>query len=185
MAKKRTITNRSLHRDFGYFYSGLIISFALSGIVMNHRSHWHPEKISLEVKPIEVQLPKPQEIDKTYVNLLLKDTFGLDDPILRHFVRRNTLRISCKNHDITIDMNTGKGEIIKFINTPIISQSIKLHRSNSKFWIYYSDVFGGSLILLAITGMLINKRGRFTFSKYGWKVALMGLLFPILFLFLV
>lgn len=48
---------RNLHRDLGYFYIGLIISFAFSGILMNHRDSWHPEKYTLETKAIEVKLP--------------------------------------------------------------------------------------------------------------------------------
>jgi hypothetical protein len=36
--------NFETHRDLGYFYIGLIISFAFSGLMMNHRDAWHPEK---------------------------------------------------------------------------------------------------------------------------------------------
>ena len=47
--KKRDKNIRSIHRDFGYFYLGLIISFAFSGILMNHRESWHPEKYTTEL----------------------------------------------------------------------------------------------------------------------------------------
>jgi uncharacterized protein len=47
---------RSLHRDLGYFFIGLIISFAFSGILQNHRQTWHPEKYTVEVKPFTLVL---------------------------------------------------------------------------------------------------------------------------------
>jgi hypothetical protein len=49
-------------------------------------------------------------------------------------------KISFENTDVEIDMKTGKGEIISFIKTPIISQAMSLHKNTSNFWIYYSDI---------------------------------------------
>ena len=40
----KKINFRNLHRDLGYIYIGLIVSFAFSGLMMNHRVSWHPEK---------------------------------------------------------------------------------------------------------------------------------------------
>ena len=57
---------RDLHRDFGYFYVGLIISFWFSGILMNHREHWHPEKYTVETKTFQVQLQKKKDITEEY-----------------------------------------------------------------------------------------------------------------------
>ena len=48
---------RGLHRDLGYFYIGLIISFATSGILMNHRDSWHAEKYTTENKSITINVP--------------------------------------------------------------------------------------------------------------------------------
>ena len=33
---------REWHRDFGYFFLGLIIAFASSGIALNHRQSFNP-----------------------------------------------------------------------------------------------------------------------------------------------
>ncbi|WP_258012176.1 hypothetical protein [Flavobacterium psychrophilum] len=46
----KLIKARNLHRDLGYFYIGLIISFAFSGVLMNHREHWHPENTQQKLK---------------------------------------------------------------------------------------------------------------------------------------
>jgi hypothetical protein len=50
--------------------------------------------------------------------------------------------------------------------------------------IYYSDIFALSLITIALTGTIMIKSGKFSFKERGWKLALAGILFPLLFLFL-
>jgi len=66
------IKARNLHRDLGYFYIGLIISFAFSGILMNHRDYWHPEKYTVQTKTISVNIPKETEITEKYADELGK-----------------------------------------------------------------------------------------------------------------
>jgi hypothetical protein len=177
--KKKTF--RNLHRDLGYFYIGLIVSFALSGLMMNHRDSWHPEKYTTETKAIEVQLPAESEINEKFAEDL-GEKLGIDDKFRRHNVKKDVFKISFENHDVEIDMKTGKGEVVSFIKTPIISQSMKLHKNDSNFWIYYSDIFALSLITIALTGTIMVKGGKFSFKQRGWKLAVVGVIFPLLFL---
>ena len=165
---------RNLHRDLGYFYIGLIISFAFSGILMNHRESWHPEKYKVETKEISIDIPKDIEITEKYAEEIGKK-LGIDDK----------LKISFERNDVEIDLKSGKGEIVTFSKTPIISQTMKLHKTTSNWWIYYSDIFGISLITIAITGAIMIKVGKNTFGKRGWKLALAGLIVPLLILLFV
>ena len=181
MKKQKLV--RDIHRDFGYFYVGLIISFAFSGILMNHREHWHPEKYTVETKNIQVQLPEEKDITEEYAENLGKQ-LGIDDKMRRHNAKKGTFKISFEKHDVEIDMKSGKGEIVAFKKTPFISQTMKLHKNTSNWWIYYSDIFGISLILIAITGTLMVTHGKHTFKRRGWKLALAGIVFPILVLFI-
>lgn len=176
---------RALHRDLGYFYVGLIISFAFSGILMNHRSSWHPDKYTLESEMIQVHLnTKGRELDESELKSLIK-TLHIEDKFKRQLIRKGELRLAFENTEVAIDIKTGKGEIVKFIKTPIISQTMGLHKNTSNWWIYYSDIFGISLIVIAVTGTLLVTHGKHTFKKRGWKLALAGLIFPLLFLILV
>ncbi|WP_035670701.1 PepSY-associated TM helix domain-containing protein [Flavobacterium sp. 83] len=179
----KKINFRNLHRDLGYFYIGLIISFAFSGLMMNHRESWHPEKYTTETKSIEVQLPEESKINEKYAEDLGKK-LGIDDKLRRHMIKKGTLKISFEKHDMEIDMKTGKGEIVTFFKTPIISQSMTLHKNTSNFWIYYSDIFAISLIIIALTGTIMIKAGKFSWKNRGWKLAVAGVVFPLLFLFL-
>lgn len=175
---------RNLHRDLGYFYIGLILSFALSGILMNHRDHWHPEKYTTQTKEVTVNIPKDVEITEQYAEELGKQ-LGIDDKFRRHKVKKDELKISFEKNDVEIDLKTGKGEIVTFSKTPIISQTMKLHKTTSNWWIYYSDIFGLSLITIALTGAIMIPAGKFTFKKRGWKLALAGLIVPLLILLFV
>ncbi|WP_333600578.1 PepSY-associated TM helix domain-containing protein [Flavobacterium sp.] len=177
-------TIRNLHRDLGYFYIGLIISFAFSGILMNHRESWHAEKYTIETKKVEVKLPSKDKINDEYAETLGKQ-LGIDDKMRRNKVDEDQFKISFEKHDVEIDMKTGKGEIVSYIKTPIISQMMKLHKNTSNWWIYYSDIFGVSLITIAITGAIMIPVGKFTFKRRGWKLALAGLLVPLLILLFV
>lgn len=179
--KKKTF--RNLHRDLGYFYIGLIISFAASGLLMNHRDTWHPEKYTTETKVINVQLPAEEKINEKFAEDLGKK-LGIEDKFRRHNIKKGTLKISFENHDVEIDVATGKGEVVTFLKTPIISQTMKLHKNTSNFWIYYSDIFALSLITIALTGTVMIKGGKFSFKERGWKLALAGIIFPLIFLFL-
>lgn len=151
---------------------------------MNHRESWHPEKYTIESKAIEVTLPSKSEITDEYAEKLGKE-LGIEDKFRRQLVKKETFKISYENHDVEIDVATGKGEMVSFLKTPIISQTMKLHKNTSSWWIYYSDIFGISLILIAITGALMIKVGNKTFNKRGWKLALAGLVVPLLILLFV
>lgn len=176
-------TIRTIHRDFGYFYLGLIISFALSGIMMNHRDHWHPEKYTIENKSIQVQLPHEEELTEKYAENLAKE-IGITDKLKRQMVKKGNFRMMFENTEVEIELKTGKGEITYFKKTPVISHLMKLHKNTSNWWIYYSDIFGLSLITIALTGAMMVTIGKNTFKKRGWKLAAVGILFPLLFLVL-
>lgn len=179
----KQIQIRNLHRDLGYFYIGLIISFAFSGLLMNHRESWHPEKYTVETKVVSVSLPPEGQINEQFAETLGK-SLGIDDKFRRHNIKKGVLKISYENHDVEIMLKNGIGEVVTFKKTPLISQTMKLHKNTSNWWIYYSDVFALSLITIAITGAIMIPAGKFTFARRGWKLAVAGILFPLLVLFL-
>ncbi len=175
---------RNLHRDLGYFYIGLIISFAISGILMNHRDSFHADKYTTETRLIVAKVPQESKVTDAYAEELGKK-LGVEDKFRRQKLDDGKLRISFEKNDIEIDLQTGKGEITTFIKTPIISSMMKLHKNTSNWWIYYGDIFGLSLITIALTGVFMIPAGKFTFKKRGWKLALAGIIIPLLVLLFV
>lgn len=177
------LTARNIHRDFAYFYVGLIISFSLSGIFLNHRQAWHPMRYQYASKEIALsQAIAADQVDETYLKGFSEE-FGIDDQMRRFAVDGNVLRVSYANTDAEVDLASRKGKIGMYRQTPLLGQMTELHVTTNNWWIYYSDVFGLAMLTIAITGMFITK-GKMSFKKRGWKLALAGILFPLIFLFL-
>lgn len=174
---------RAIHRDLGYFYVGLIISFAISGIMMNHRNHWHPEKYVIEKSAFIINPIDENTVTDSLAQEIIKAQ-GISDKFRRQSVKKGELRIQLEKTDVDIDLKTGKAEVTSFINTPIISQAMKLHKNTSNWWIYYGDIFGLSLITIAITGTMMLAKSKYSFKRRGWKLALAGVVFPLIVLFL-
>lgn len=178
------LSARNIHRDFAYFYLGLIIAFSFSGIFLNHRRDWHPRRYTFSSQ--EITIPAVANADSTindaYIESFTKEQ-KIQDNLRRFTVEKNTLRISYEKHDVQVDLLTGKGKIDEYKTTPILGQMTQLHVDTSKWWIYYSDIFGVAMLVIAITGMFIQK-GENSFWSRGWKLATIGVLFPLIFLFL-
>ena len=180
----KKLTNRSIHRDFAYFYVGLLIAFSFSGIILNHRRDWYPMDYTYESKEVNLILPEDVAMvdEKFLKNATLE--WKVDQEFDSFRLRDNSLRVYFKNNVIAdIDATTGTGILEFKKRTPFVGDTMFLHKTTNKFWIWYSDIFGAAMIVIAVTGMLIPV-GKNGFKKRGWKLALAGLAFPLIFLFL-
>ena len=177
----KKITNRSLHRDFAYFYVGLIIAFSFSGIILNHREDWYPMDYTYESKAFEISIPDTEEaLTEAYITDAT-ETLGTYDG---HRIRDGKLRVYFKDNAILdADLKTGKGNVEYKRKVPLIGHTMYLHKTTNSYWVWYSDIFGAAMLLIAITGILIPI-GKNGFSKRGWKLAIAGMLIPVLFLIL-
>ena len=176
------LTARNTHRDIAYFYLGLIIAFSFSGIFLNHRQVWNPRRYTYSSKEIAIPTIIKDSVNEAFVQKLTTDQ-NINDQMRRFSFDGNNLRISYVSHDVQVDITTGKGKIEEYRTTPLLGQMTKLHIDTSNWWIYYSDIFGVAMLVIAITGMFIAK-GDMSFRSRGWKLALIGLIFPLIFLFL-
>ncbi len=177
------LTPRNTHRDIAYFFLGLIIAFSVSGIFLNHRNSWNPRRYIYDSKEIAISLPASKDsINETFIAGFTKSQ-GIEDELRRFSADEKNLRISYLNHDVEVDLASGKGKIESYRTTPILGQFTKLHQDTSKWWIYYSDAFGLAMFTMAMTGMFIEK-GPMSFRKRGWWLAGLGVIFPLIFLFL-
>ena len=177
------LTARNTHRDIAYFYVGLIIAFSISGIFLNHRQSWHPRRYIYDKKEISIPVPASKEaVNDEFIANFTKEQ-NIEDNLRRFNVDGTTLKISYVNHDVQIDISTGQGKIESYRTTPLLGQMTQLHQDTSNLWIYYSDIFGIGMLVIAFTGMFIE-RGKNSFQGRGWKLALIGIIFPLIFLFL-
>jgi len=170
--------NRVIHRDFGYLFFGMTIIYCLSGIAINHMNEWNPNYV---IVTDEIQTKLPETLNKETIKNLLKEN-DIDDTYLNHYYPgENELKVFIKDGSVYIDMETGKGLVEKTKRRLFFKPMNYLHYNPIKYWTWYSDIFSGSLILIAITGLFIA-RGKSGITKRGAWMTMLGILIPIVFL---
>lgn len=176
------LTARNTHRDIAYFYIGLIIAFSLSGIFLNHRRTLNPRRYTHEIKEIQIEPLAKDQINEEFISQFTAKE-KIADELRRFQATDKELTISYASNDVRIDLISGKGTIITYKTIPLLGQMTQLHQDTSDWWIYYSDIFGIAMLTIAFTGMFIEK-GKNSFRSRGFKLAILGILFPLIFLFL-
>ena len=176
------LTVRNTHRDLAYFFLGLIIAFSFSGIFLNHRQKINPRRYKAEIKELSITPIIKDSVNDAFIGTFTKSQ-QIEDEFRRFNVIDNNLHVTYTNHDVDVDITTGNGNVVTYKTIPLLGQMTKLHQDTSQWWIYYSDIFGAAMLTIAITGMFIEK-GNGSFQSRGWKLALLGVLFPLVFLFL-
>lgn len=177
------INERGLHRDIAYFYLGLIISFSISGIALNHRRDWNPQKYTYEKKDIQYSIPLNEiEIDEPWL-AEFSSSLEIEQRIRKTTLDDGEFKVFYEYDIVSIDANTGIGEHEMVRRIPVLGQMSFLHITTEPMWIWYSDIFGLAMLTIAFTGMFISK-GQFSFVRRGWKLSLVGIIFPFLILYL-
>jgi len=177
------LTARSFHRDTAYLYVGLIISFSISGIALNHRTTWNAREYTVSSKEISVQIPADKdEINEDFARQLA-GSWEMEKDYKSFRVRGDEVRIYFEGAVADFDINSGKGVLENVKKRPLLNEMTLLHQTTNTAWTWYSDIFGLAMLSIALTGMFIAK-AKESFRQRGWKFALVGILFPLIFLFL-
>jgi len=174
--------NNILHRDVGYFFVGMTIIYALSGIALNHISDWDPNYI-IENKTIQVD---PETLNSSMntdeVDQLINQ-LKVNKKIKKHYYPNpRTLKVFLVGGSLTLNTRTGVGFLETVDRRPIFYEVNYLHYNHTKFlWTWFSDLFAGGMILLAITGLFVL-RGKNGLKRRGVWFVLIGVLIPLAFL---
>jgi len=181
MALKWRKWNKAIHRDFGYLFFGMTVIYALSGIAINHRGDWNPNYIIVE-KTIQ-ESPIDHRLDKEEVKELLAK-YDEADAYLKHYYPGETrLKIFLKGGTAVIDTETGEGSIELTRKRPLFREMNYLHYNPTVYWTWYSDIFAGALVILAISGIIIP-RGSDGITARGLWLTLLGIAIPLVFVFI-
>lgn len=173
--------NRVIHRDVGYFFTGMTIIYALSGIALNHIKDWNPNYL-IQTREIQLGAEMPrEELNKSYVLNILEELGEGNNYKKHYFPREDQLKIFIHGGSVYINLQTGKGLIEKIKRRPVFYSVNFLHYNPIRWWTLFSDIFCGSLILISITGLLII-RGKNGIKGRAWWMTSLGLIIPILFL---
>ncbi len=183
MAFKWRKWNRILHRDFGYFFFGMSIIYGFSGIALNHLEDWNPNYVVITKKYYTQKNISKNEVNRKTVLSILEDIGETKNLKKYYFPNDTTLKIFIKNGSIIFNTNTKYGQLEKIRKRPILYEFNFLHYDKpKKLWTWFSDIFSGSLVLLAITGLFILKGKKGITGRGAWLTSL-GIIVPfILFL---
>ena len=141
--------NRNVHRDVAYFYIGLIIAFSFSGIILNHRADWYPMDYTYETKEVKLELPSDKNaIDSEKYIKGISENWELAAEYDSHRINDNELRVFYKDNIVLdADIKTGKGIVEYKRKTPILGQTMFLHKTTNKFLNYFAGCDTGSVFL--------------------------------------
>jgi hypothetical protein len=177
--------SRILHRDVSYLFAGMILIYALSGILMNHRGDLNPH-YSVEVKEFKVtqDLTDKEKIDKALVLDILQPLDEANNYTKHYFQKDGRMKVFLKGgSSLVVDTQTGAAVYEKLERRFLLSDMVKLHYNPGKWWTTFSDIFAVSLVLITLTGMVMVK-GPKGFWGRGGILFLLGVIVPILFLLL-
>ena len=173
--------SRILHRDIGYFFIGSSIIYGLSGIALNHLKDWNPSySVDQKVFSTSLDLNKgaPEEVILSLVEeegnkLEYKSHYYPRDSVVKVFLRGGS--------NLIVDTKSGIGRAEFLKKRAVFYEVNYLHYNPNAWWMWFSDIFAGALILLAITSFFMVKGKKGMTGRGGIYTAL-GILIPILFL---
>lgn len=171
-----------LHRDLGYFFAGMVIIYALSGVALNHRDHWDPSFI---VDRREIATPYANDAKNDVSRSSVSDLFekeGINDTYRGHdFPSPSKLKIFTKKGSLFIDTESGTGEYEALKRRPVFYQVNFLHLHPGLSWTVFSDIFCVGLLIITLTGVVMRKGRHGLRGRGGWFTAL-GIILPFIFL---
>lgn len=175
--------NRVIHRDFGYFFVGMILIYALSGIAVNHLDDWNPSySINTFTAKAESFSSRSEFTEEKAKSVLVQA--GVKERYRKHyFPGDNTAKIFFKAGNAVIDLPTGNVQVETLNRRPLFHAVNWFHYNPNSAWTWFSDIFAGALIVLAISGLFILK-GKNGLVWRGTILVVSGILVPVIYLIL-
>lgn len=176
--------SRILHRDIGFFFIGTTLIYGLSGIALNHLNDWNPNyTVEQEVFQTEISLEKNTEINAN-IDLLLKEIGTKIDYKKHYYPESDLIKIFLNGgSSILVDLQTGNGQAEFLRKRPIFYEVNYLHYNPNDWWMWFSDIYAGALILFAITSFFMV-RGKRGMNGTGGIYTALGIIIPLVFLFI-
>lgn len=180
--KKLRKWSRILHRDIGYFFVGASIIYGLSGIALNHLKDWNPSySVTLKEFKTDIDLSKQNITKEKVINVL--ELIGEEENYKQHYYPEpNLIKIFISGgSSVFVNTQTGEGQA-ELLRKRIIFYDVNfLHYNPHNWWKWFSDIFAGALVLLAITSLFMIKGKKGVWGRGGIYVVA-GIIIPILFL---
>lgn len=172
---------RVLHRDVGYFLTGLVVVFAISGVAVNHVESWNP---SYARSSSAVAIGPLAATDLDGMEREVAARVPLDPAEVRGRRRASPSSFQVfleEGGEVSLDPATGNGTLLRVARRPLLFETNVLHLNHLKgSWTFVSDAFAVLLAGLAISGLFMLKGRNGLAGRGKWLVA-GGLVVPVAF----
>jgi hypothetical protein len=174
--------NADLHRDIGYFLSGLILVYCISGIALNHVNDWNPDFV---IHKRTITLDQTYTRDEVTDQRLAEFTalVGESPPKVHDFPTPDQVKLYFDNASLLVDLAAKTGTYERVQRRPLIYETNVLHRNSLKGWKWASDLFSVLLIFLTVSGWFMLKGRHGVIGRGKWFIAA-GMVPPIVAIFL-
>lgn len=178
--------SRNIHRDLSYFFAGVILIYAISGIALNHKKDFNAD---YSIKQVNLQIPgefpKQQgEFTKEYVLTLLPSIHEEGNYTKHYFPSEGQMKVFIKGgSSLVVDINSGKALYESVKKRPVFSAMNRLHYNPGRWWTIFSDIFAVSLLVITVSGLIMVKGKKGLWGRGGIEL-IAGILIPLAFVFL-
>lgn len=178
---------RTIHRDLSFFFAGVILVYAVSGILLNHKGDFNSEySIRQHTFHVSGTLPlSAADFSEKRVKEELLRPYGEEKNYTKHYAPdENSLKVFLKGgSSMVIDLRTGNGLYEAVKKRPLFGNLNRLHYNPNRHWTLFSDIFAVSLVIITITGLFINPGKKGIIGRGGIEL-IIGIIIPLLFIFL-
>lgn len=175
--------SRSVHRELSFFFSGMLLIYAVSGIAMNHRDTINPN-YSVEQRRYVVAEPLPdrEQLTRDDVARLLEPLGEAANYTKHYFPEPGLLKVFLKGgSSLTVRLSDGAAFYEKLTRRPVLGAMTRLHYNPGRWWTWFSDSFAAGLVLIVVSGLLLLKGPKGLWGRGGVEL-LLGIAVPLLFL---
>lgn len=174
--------SRTLHRDLSYLFSGVLLVYAMSGFMLNHKNdfnaNYHIEQHRYTIEGL------PEEVDDAYARSLLEQWGEADNFTAVYDFDAESFKVFIRGgSSLLVNRNTGEAIYESVRKRSVISAINRLHYNPSRWWTWFSDIFLLSLVAIVLTGLVMVK-GKHGLSGRGGIELLIGIAIPIAFMLL-
>ena len=169
---------RVLHRDFGYFFTGMTLIYCVTGILLNHTRDWNPY-YSIDIRKVELNLP----LDTSLINKELLtsklEPIGVQGLRSFYYPKPGTVKLFVSDGTVTSDLGSGSALVQRSYRRPVLYQLNMLHKNLPKsWWTWLSDIFAIALMAITISGLFLVK-GKNGITHRGVILIIAGLALPL------
>jgi len=168
------------HRDVGYFFAGLTVLYAISGIAVNHIEDWNPNYV-IRTDTVQVgELPAGDNATLASAVLERMDIGEEPESVVR--MTPDQLKIFLDQRTLTVAVPSGEVRDEHARRRYAFFEVNYLHLNHGKgFWTWFADLYAVGLVVLACTGIFIITGKKGLGGRGRWLLSA-GLLIPLAYL---